>query len=1166
MGDHNLKIKLMDSYGDGWNGTVMVIDTDTDPENGTVGSSLTLDSSDSSDKEIDYNLPTGSYHIYVKTVGDYPDEVSFQLFANAIWSPKYTIDNNPYKDVNTILVDTGAVVPPFMDPIHNLKIKLTGLPGVSDYGWDDVIRVFDFNNGSGNDMDDYTHQTGSILTEDSKTYIIYNLPTGNYNIDFVPDGYYPEEVSFQLFANDNASPVYNINNNPYSNAYNSKLEINDNLTIVGVFLDVLTYNLKIKLMNSYGDGWGGAVMVVDADTDPENENGIVDSSLTLESGSQTQILYNLPNGSYNIYFLNTGENPKEVSFQLFANDNWSPEYTITTNPYKDVNALSVDNGAVVSSFMVPIHNLKIKLMDSDGDGWNGAIMVIDTDTDSTVNNHEITFDDGDEKEIYYNLPTGSYNIYFSDGGYFPGEISFQLFANNSVSPEYNITNNPYKDGNAQLVVDGELVVSSFMDPMSPPPATLSYYWDLRNLNTTGQPTTVVDSIGNVGGTLEKSDFGDLPVCTETGIVFETSADETEGGYIELGTGTNNTNIVIDGPTTIEAVVVFNGFNYYQRYFACEQTVNGAKEGIIIYTEDRSNELNLVIWKDGSYQSHTAYNIPLNKRLHIVASIGDNGSNRLYINGVEVADGDEYIPNSMNNPKCSIGSNPQGTSDSHEYFKGEVSFLKIYNGAMTQEEVTMAYQQTTITESISAKLGNIDIDNTIKSTIETYAGDIATASDRAAINSKLKTITENLNDIADGGNKTKIVHAMLKLALNNSKSDTSNDNPLNLKISLLRDSMGYDQWPSTGDVYLKDVNGFYNLTSNTQLYIPLDEIGDYVKYWFRYNGKIYHYMVKKISEDENHISTYQTSTFNEAYTDESSVPPVPSDDSYGHPGYQHYDGGKLNIEDSLFILYGGSGSGGSGSGGSGSGGSGDPYIHPLIGPVYKLPDAPGNCRFISTKEDLNNRFLVDMSIEKLTFDEQKDLLKQHLQYNRTVLEKRKITIDGYYFRNFYISNKNNYLIVNLEDRTLKAADGEITLDHLYKKGGVATYKNFEINIIKSSKETYKKIANYDKTLVIYTVKVKTYNEVYGNVEIELFSLVNKQIRNSIQIYTENPITVDNSVGAYLMPQHTNNIYIDEIGSNKLLEDVKPYNEKDYNVINEQHFSKSEVINKKLLIQK
>ena len=112
-----------------------------------------------------------------------------------------------------------------------------------------------------------------------------------------------------------------------------------------------------------------------------------------------------------------------------------------------------------------------------------------------------------------------------------------------------------------------------------------------------------------------------------------------------------------------------------------------------------------------------------------------------------------------------------------------------------------------------------------------------------------------------------------------------------------------------------------------------------------------------------------------------------------------------------------------------GGSGDPYIHSLFDPIYKLPDAPGNCRFISTK-DLDNRFLVDISIEKLTFDEQKDLLKQFIHYNRNALEKNKLTIDGYYFRNFYISNKNNNIIINLEDRTVKVPEAENdTLDYL-----------------------------------------------------------------------------------------------------------------------------------------
>ena len=467
----------------------------------------------------------------------------------------------------------------------------------------------------------------------------------------------------------------------------------------------------------------------------------------------------------------------------------------------------------------------------------------------------------------------------------------------------------------------------------------------------------------------------------------------------------------------------------------------------------------------------------------------------------------------------------------------------------------------------------------KNTIITNRNYIRGKKKRSLLRPKLQEILEQIRDIIGLSYRTKLVHKIINEAQCRPRHPTEDDSErLTIGGENLRQSMNYvaaenrNTWEDINvldakDLEIKAVNGFYELT-NDGVYIPLEEIGDYVKYWFihkdeKHKDEKYHYMVKKISEseDENHISTYTTTSFSTSDTTDTSEPDSNEyiDDSLPDT----IDGDAIDIVGNKFILYGGTGAGGDGGGG---GGSGDPYIHPLIGPVYKLPDAPGNCRFISTKEDLNNRFLVDMSIEKLTFDEQKDLLKQHLQYNRTVLEKRKITIDGYYFRNFYISNKNNYLIVNLEDRTLKAADGEITLDHLYKKGGVATYKNFEINITKSTKDTYKKIANYDKTLVVYTVKVKTYNEVYGKVEIELFSLFNKQIRNSIQIYTENPITVNNSVGAYLMPQHINNIYVNRLGSNEMLEDVEQYNEKDYNVINEHHFHNSGIINKELLIQK
>ena len=260
---------------------------------------------------------------------------------------------------------------------------------------------------------------------------------------------------------------------------------------------------------------------------------------------------------------------------------------------------------------------------------------------------------------------------------------------------------------------------------------------------------------------------------------------------------------------------------------------------------------------------------------------------------------------------------------------------------------------------------------------------------------------------------------------------------------------------------------------------------------------------------------------------------------------------------------------SGSVGTGSspGGSGDPYIHSLAGSIYKLPDMPGNCRFLSTKQGVEDRFLVDISVEKLRFEEQKALLQELLTYDRDILEKYKLPLDGYYFRNFYISNQNSYIVVNLENGTIKTTDSEKSIKSLYENGGILDYQSFNIEIIKSQLADRKTVANYDLVEMDYTVRIKTHNKIYGNIAVELYSLLNKQIRNSIKITAQYPITLNNSRGAYLMPQHTDNMYVKELGSKKKIKDATNYKENEYKTLTETYYKTNpiEKYTRTLLIQ-
>jgi len=254
-------------------------------------------------------------------------------------------------------------------------------------------------------------------------------------------------------------------------------------------------------------------------------------------------------------------------------------------------------------------------------------------------------------------------------------------------------------------------------------------------------------------------------------------------------------------------------------------------------------------------------------------------------------------------------------------------------------------------------------------------------------------------------------------------------------------------------------------------------------------------------------------------------------------------------------------------GSSPGGSGDPYIHSLAGSIYKLPDMPGNCRFLSTKQGVEDRFLVDISVEKLRFEEQKALLQELLTYDRDILEKYKLPLDGYYFRNFYISNQNSYIIVNLENGTIKTTDSEKSIKSLYENGGILDYQSFNIEIIKSQLADRKTVANYDLVEMDYTVRIKTHNKIYGNIAVELYSLLNKQIRNSIKITAQYPITLNNSRGAYLMPQHTDNMYVKELGSKKKIKDATNYKENEYKTLTETYYKTNpiEKYTRTLLIQ-
>ena len=210
--------------------------------------------------------------------------------------------------------------------------------------------------------------------------------------------------------------------------------------------------------------------------------------------------------------------------------------------------------------------------------------------------------------------------------------------------------------------------------------TLLHAWDFRG----GTGNDIVDSIGGILATLQKESSAPLPTRSATGVVMV--GNSGAGGYIELSLGA----VTLGGAMTVEADIKWNSFNHYSRVFDCANPVSS--NAIVVTNVQSTGQLKWTMW-DGNVQqqallSGSSDDLALGVRYHIVTTIAGS-TMRTYINGVmkaEITSGHE--PTSMARSKCYIGKSNQLNNS---FFAGEVSSLKLYSGAMTQADVTAAYE-------------------------------------------------------------------------------------------------------------------------------------------------------------------------------------------------------------------------------------------------------------------------------------------------------------------------------------------------------------------------------------------------------------------------------------------------------------------------------------------
>tara|TARA_A100001015_G_C15021886_1_gene728431 strand:- start:401 stop:2962 length:2562 start_codon:yes stop_codon:yes gene_type:complete len=200
--------------------------------------------------------------------------------------------------------------------------------------------------------------------------------------------------------------------------------------------------------------------------------------------------------------------------------------------------------------------------------------------------------------------------------------------------------------------------------------------------------------------------------------------------------------------------------------------------------------------------------------------------------------------------------------------------------------------------------------------------------------------------------------------------------------------------------------------------------------------------------------------------------------------------------------------------------GDPYITPVYGPRYKLPDRSGVYRYISNKSPYANRFFIDADVVMLTKKQQAEALHYALAKERKKIQAAdgKLVLDGYFFRNYMLTNCGEKLLIDMEADTI---NGE-------------PIKNIKTDKFSVSIGTERAPLTYPYTEqqeTVYSLTIETFHETYGNIKVVLHKYKNPQIRNGIHMYTENKLTHENSKGFIMHFQHYKQFSIRKLGSKK-----------------------------------
>ena len=178
---------------------------------------------------------------------------------------------------------------------------------------------------------------------------------------------------------------------------------------------------------------------------------------------------------------------------------------------------------------------------------------------------------------------------------------------------------------------------------------------------------------------------------------------------------------------------------------------------------------------------------------------------------------------------------------------------------------------------------------------------------------------------------------------------------------------------------------------------------------------------------------------------------------------------------------------------------DPYINPIYGNKYKLPDKGDIYRFLDNN-DLNERFFMNIQCWDLPNNKKIEIkeyiynqLKWRYQLKTNVEVKnwmniRNIVIpkSAVFIRYLYISNNNKSIIFDLEKFTVVDKEGEILENNEIPK--IFSINNDNVNKSNLNILAYDQIQPNNQL----QIQIQTITKTYGKVTINLMKYNNPQI--------------------------------------------------------------------------